>query len=179
LTPAEFTASLNAVNAYFDGALFLAPAWTVNPGSGGVLDCQVRNNKTVPGKNALRIALNFSMWGPKVPQLMVRALPLTALARRPSHEAVFESDDQILPWSEHDMILATAGLCAAFGWTPVGGNGLGVVEQLAADICTALKTNKKTCRHPIAVRRTSPSLVATPMEALWESCQGRLPEELE
>ena len=108
LTPAEFTASLNAVNAYFDGALFLAPAWTVNPGSGGVLDCQVRNNKTVPGKNALRIALNFSMWGPKVPQLMVRALPLTALARRPSHEAVFESDDQILPWSEHDMILATA-----------------------------------------------------------------------
>ena len=179
ITPAEFEKRLDALNTYFDGALQLHPMWSLDATSGGGVECRVRNKRTVPGKKSLRIMFNFHVWHPEAHALDLKRSPIESVReRRESHTITFQSDASIVPWGEHDMILATAGICAAFNWIPVGGIRLRKVAERADHIKANL--GGKTCRFPILKRAsfTSPtSYCAKPLATLWEWCQDRQQEE--
>lgn len=160
--------------------------WNIGPDSGGGLECRVRNRRTVPGKQALRIMLSFETWRPDpAGELGLRPLPpLAADRKKLAHRVTFQSDAEITPWSEHDMVMATAGLCAALQWTPVGGTK----QQLVAKQAEAIRQELgiRSCRHPVTRPLTSTAAGApaacqaatsTTTASLWEWYQDRPQEE--
>ena len=176
----KFVDCINNLNALLEGAFYFVPAWSITDGGG--LECQKRNNLYVPGKTSLRVKLCFKNWSPDIEEFDIRRT-VPKPARPPSHTVTFESDDEIEPWAEHDMLLVTAALCAVLDWTPVGGTKLKKLTSMTQQLRSHLQTNPPTCRQPLCLGSETAAIKSTtafpfgspvaPLEMLWKLCQDR------
>ena len=180
VSPAAFERALERLNAHFDEKYVLEPMWELGKRSGGGIACSARHNRSVPGKAALRLLMNFDVWHPDVRQLVPKPPQFGPLAsRKPSrissHAFTFESDDEIIPWTEHDMVTVAGGICAALNWIPSGGLHQKTIAKRARAIRVALRAQAAdfcVSRSPLIKQASS----VEPLAVLWESCRDHQPQ---